>query len=282
MRQNILKQKPLSELEKNMEVNDKNIKLIMLKAAEAAAKETLPLFRSALNVENKDEIGFDPVTIADQNAEKSIRDVISLSFPDHSIHGEELSDKITNSPYEWVVDPIDGTRAYISGLPTWGTLIGLKKHGKAIAGLMSQPYIGETYIATGKGSELIFKANISTLKVRKTTELSKAIMFTTTPKLFSTPKQITAFEKVEEKALLSRYGIDCYAYALLAAGQVDLVIEPDLKACDIAPLIAIVENAGGVISTWDRGRAENGGNIIASATPELLNEALEIMNEYLD
>ncbi len=250
----------------------------MLRASKAAAEITLPLFRSSLKVENKYEVGFDPVTKADREAEQSIREIISLAFPDHSIVGEELSDKITNSPYEWVIDPIDGTRAYISGLPVWGTLIGLKENGKAIAGLMSQPYIGETYIAVNGGVELIYQKNISKLKVRNTQDLSKAIMFTTTPKLFSTNEHVKAFEAVEEKVLLSRYGVDCYAYSLLAAGQIDLIIEPDLKPCDVAPLIAIVENAGGVISTWNGERAENGGNIIASATVELFEAAQKIMN----
>ncbi len=261
-----------------MELDEKKLKETMLKATNEAAKETLAFFRMPLDVENKYKSGFDPVTIADKNAEKIIREIISSAFPDHSIYGEELDDKVTNSAYSWVIDPIDGTRSFISGLPVWGTLIGLKKHDKAIAGLMSQPYIGEIFIAINGKAELIQKDKITPLKVSKKTKLSEATMFTTTPELFSTPKQKAAFRQVEDKVLLSRYGIDCYAYALLAMGQIDLVIEPDLKPCDIAPLIAIIENAGGIISNWNGQSAENGGNIIAAASREIYDSALEIMN----
>ncbi len=253
----------------------------MLKAEKAASKNTLPLFRSKLIVENKFERGFDPVTKADKDAEQAIREIISQAFPEHSIFGEELEDKITNSPYRWIIDPIDGTRAFISGLPVWGTLIGLLKDEKAISGMMSQPFTGEIYLAIDGKSELIYKDKLTTLKASKTTSLEQAILFTTTPALFTTIAQRKAYNEIEEKVRLARYGIDCYAYALLAMGQVDLIIEPDLKPCDIAPLIAIIENAGGVISTWDNKSAHNGGNIIASATPELRDEALEILHRHL-
>jgi len=265
----------LNEL--NMQVTNENIKSVMLKAAEAAAKEILPLFRSNCNVENKFSTGFDPVTIADKNSEKVIREIIGDAFPEHSILGEELADKNTNSEYVWIIDPIDGTRSFISGLPVWGILIGLLKNGKAIAGLNSQPYIGETYIAVGNSAEFIFKGEVSALKVSETKNLDEAIMFTTTPELFSNKAQKAAFANVEKQVRLSRYGVDCYAYSLLALGQIDLVIEPELKQYDIAPLIAIVEKAGGIISTWEGKGAENGGNVVAAATPELHRAALAIM-----
>ncbi len=264
-----------------MPIDKQILKATMLKASKAAARESLNYFRSSLKIDNKYEIGFDPVTIADQKAEIAIRDIISAAFPDHSIEGEEFEDKKTNSPYTWVIDPIDGTRSYISGLPVWGTLIGLKENGKAIAGLMSQPYIGEIFIAVDGDAEFIHLEKTTKLQARKTTKLKDAIIFTTDPKLFSNKKNFEAFQKLEKQVLLSRYGTDCYAFSLLAAGQIDLVIEPDLKPYDIAPLIALIENAGGVVSTWSGERAENGGNIIASATPELLYEALEILHRHL-
>ncbi len=264
-----------------MPIDEKKLKTTMLEASKAAAKESLKYFRSSLKIDNKYKIGFDPVTIADQNAETTIRDIISMAFPEHSIKGEEFEDKKTNSPYTWVIDPIDGTRSYISGLPVWGTLIGLKENGKAIAGLMSQPYIGETFIAVGDSAEFTHQGKTTKLQVRNTKALKNATMFTTDPKLFSNKGDFKAFQKLEEQVLLSRYGVDCYAFSLLAAGQIDLVIEPELKPYDIAPLIAIIENAGGVVSTWSGKRAENGGNIIASATPKLHDRALDILYKHL-
>ncbi|MCF6343497.1 MAG: inositol monophosphatase family protein [Devosiaceae bacterium] len=253
----------------------------MLEATKAASKITLPLFRSSLVIENKLKQGFDPVTKADRDAEQKIREVIERAYPSHSIFGEELDDKITNNPYAWVIDPIDGTRAFISGLPTWGTLIGLLDDKTAIAGLMSQPFTGEIFIATGKKAEYIYQGKITPLISSTTKNLSEAIMFTTTPALFAKPTQRAAYDEIEGKVRLARYGVDCYAYALLAMGQIDLIIEPDLKQCDIAPLIAIIENSGAVVSTWNKKSAHNGGNIIAAATPELLNEALDILDRYL-
>ena len=264
-----------------MNIDQVKLKNTIFNAAKAASNVTLPLFRSPLIVENKLKQGFDPVTEADKEAEKIIRKIIEADFPDHSIFGEELEDKLTSSPYHWIIDPIDGTRAFISGLPVWGTLIGLFKDNKPVAGLMAQPFTGEIYLAINGKSELIHKGKITELKSSKTKQLEQAIMFTTTPKLFTTKQQLAAFHDIEDRVRLSRYGVDCYAYSLLAAGQIDLVIEANLKACDIAPLIAIIENAGGIVSTWDRKSAHEGGNIIASATPELFDEAYEILQKHL-
>ena len=272
-----------SEMKLNTKIlqNTKTLQETMLEATNAASKITLPLFRSSLVIENKLKQGFDPVTKADRDAEKIIREIIARKFSDHSIFGEELDDKITNSSYAWVIDPIDGTRAFISGLPTWGTLIGLLDGETAIAGLMSQPFTGEIFIATGKKAEYIYQRKTTPLISSNTKNLSEAIMFTTTPALFAKPAQRAAYDEIENKVRLARYGIDCYAYALLAMGQIDLIIEPDLKQCDIAPLIAIIENSGAVVCTWNKKSAHNGGNIIAAATLELLDEALEILHKHL-
>lgn len=263
-------------------ISPKVLRQCLLDASAAAASKTLPLFRSALTVDNKLSTGFDPVTQADRDAETAIRAVISGYFPDHAITGEEHPDRNANngSPYRWIIDPVDGTRAFMSGLPVWGTLIGLTKNGHALAGLMSQPFTGETFIAIDGGSDLIKDKVHTALKARRTTALDQAIMFTTTPQLFATRAQRAAFDAVESQVQLSRYGCDCYAYALLAAGHIDLVIEPRMNSYDIAALIPLIENAGGVVGTWGGSRAEDGGNIIAAATPQLRDAALEIMARH--
>lgn len=258
-----------------------DIHATLLAAAESAAAQTLPLFRSNLAVENKLQEGFDPVTAADQNAEDAIRTVITKAFPEHAIIGEERSNKETDSNFAWILDPIDGTRAFVSGLPVWGTLIGVTYKGRGFAGLMSQPHIGETYIASDGKSELHHKGATTALAVRQTRDIEKAILFSTAPELFDTPQLEAAFRAVSRKAQLTRYGCDCYAYALLAAGHIDLIIEPGMSTWDIAALVPLIENAGGVVNTWNGGRAEQGGDIIAAATPELRDKALELMRMHV-
>ena len=239
------------------------------KIARAAAAETLPRFRSQGAVSNKQDGGFDPVTEADQQAERVIRGLIRAEYPDHGILGEEFGAENISSRHRWIIDPIDGTRAFISGIPVWGTLVGLTVDGKAAAGMMSQPFTGELFYTTGTGSLYEGPGGDRSLSTRKTTELADAIHFTTTPALFKGPAMRAKYERLEAAVRLSRYGTDCYAFAMVAAGQVDIVTDPGLKSYDIAALIPIIEQAGGVVTTFDGGRAEGGGDIIAAATPEL-------------
>ncbi len=257
------------------------VRATLLEAAEAAARETLPLFRTDMDVDNKHETGFDPVTAADRNAERAIREIIAKHFPDHAIIGEEWADKASDSDFSWIIDPVDGTRAFVSGVPVWGTLIGVTHRDRAFAGLMSQPYIGETFIAVGGKGETVHDGAGKPLGTRATTALSEATLFTTTPALFTGPGQHEAFDAVEALARLTRYGCDCYAYALLAAGHIDLVIEPGMNSYDIAALVPLIESAGGVVTTWTGERAEHGGDIIAAATPQLRDNALEVMSRYV-
>lgn len=254
----------------------------LLEAANLAAGKTLPMFRTRMNIDNKLSKGFDPVTEADRAAETIIRQTITKHFPDHAIVGEEWENKESDSPYTWIIDPIDGTRAYVSGVPVWGTLIGVTHNGHAIAGLMSQPFTGETYIAGSGTAEFIHKGETTKLQASSTTSLDEATLFTTDMALFSKPGQNEAFEAVKAQARLTRFSCDCYAYALLAAGHVDLIIEPGMNTYDIAALVPIIEMAGGIVSTWDGGRPEDGGNIIAAATPQLHAVALEIMGKHLN
>jgi histidinol phosphatase-like enzyme (inositol monophosphatase family) len=245
--------------------------------AEVAKAETLPRFRTGVDVVNKQAGGFDPVTEGDRAAEEAIRALIEREFPDHGILGEEHGNIGLDREYVWVIDPIDGTRAFISGLPVWGTLIGLQKAGRAIMGMIDQPFTGERYFADGNGSLYSGPEGERRLTVRDCGDLSNAILFTTSPHIFG-EDEIGKYRAVERQVRLFRYGIDCYAYALLAAGHVDLVIENSLKPYDVGGIIPVIEQAGGIITTWDGGRPEMGGSIIAAGSHAVHQEALAILS----
>jgi histidinol phosphatase-like enzyme (inositol monophosphatase family) len=248
----------------------------MRRIAEAAAAQTLPRFRQQGEVANKLAGGFDPVTEADREAERVIRALINDEFPDHGILGEEYGAENAASSHVWVIDPIDGTRAYISGLPVWGTLVGLTVDGDAVAGMMSQPFTGELYYADGSASHYEGPGGSRSLSTRKTTVLGDATLFTTTPALYEGEKRVR-FDRLERQVRLSRYGTDCYAFAMLASGNIDLVAESGLQPYDIVALIPIIEQAGGVITTFAGGAAEKGGDILAAATPELHEAAMKVL-----
>jgi histidinol phosphatase-like enzyme (inositol monophosphatase family) len=245
--------------------------------ADAARKETLPRFRVGADVVNKEAGGFDPVTEGDRAAEIAIRAVIEQHFPDHGILGEEHGSVGLDREYVWVIDPIDGTRAFISGVPVWGTLIGLYRNGEAVMGLIDQPFTGERYFADGTVSRYSGPDGSKVLSARPCESLSDAILFTTSPHLFVDGRK-ARFEAVQEKVRLFRYGCDCYAYALLAAGHIDLVVECGLKPYDVGGLIPVIEQAGGIITTWDGGPAEIGGEIIAAGSRKVYDAAMAILN----
>ncbi|MHA6690669.1 histidinol-phosphatase [Devosia sp. A449] len=260
-----------------MTIDLAKVETTLLAAAAAAATRTLPLFRTPLVIDNKYTVGFDPVTEADRGAETAIRAVIAEAFPDHAIIGEEWGNS-GESDYSWIIDPVDGTRAFISGAPVWGTLIGFAHQGVAIAGLMSQPFIGETFLAM-PGSALYSRGEITTpLRTSGQTELTPSRVFTTTPALFNTPELLAKWTAIEAATRLQRFSMDCYGYALLAAGHADLVIEPALNTYDIAALVPIIREAGGAIACWDGSEPTGGGNVVAAATPELLEQALALIN----
>jgi histidinol phosphatase-like enzyme (inositol monophosphatase family) len=245
--------------------------------AAAAERETLPRFRRNGRVENKLAAGFDPVTEADQAAELAIRRLIENEYPQHGILGEEHGSVRLDSRHVWVIDPIDGTRAFISGIPVWGTLIGLKEDGIAKTGLMAQPFTGEMFYALEGEAFLQHRGEKRKLKCRETNSLADATLMTTTPAMFKGEAR-ARYDALEARARLPRYGCDCYAYAMLAAGFIDLVVETRLNPYDIVAMIPIIENAGGVVRTWDGGRAEGGGNIIAAASEALSEQAMAVMN----
>jgi len=246
--------------------------------ADAAAEITLPMFKRPLTVVNKGkklQLDYDPVTEADKQSETAIRKLINQTYPDHNILGEELgAENNRKSKYTWVIDPIDGTRAYICGIPTWGTLVALNDGEKTLIGMLDQPYLKERYHGTPEASFL----NGVKITCRPCTELSQATISTTDPtQFFACEEDLHAFNRVAAKARLVRNGYDCYAYAMVAAGFIDVVIESGLEAYDIQAMIPIVEGAGGIITSWTGGSAAEGGQIVASATPALHEQVLSLL-----
>jgi myo-inositol-1(or 4)-monophosphatase len=246
----------------------------------AVSGETIrPFFRSALGVENKSRSGgFDPVTAADRAAEAAMRALINRTFPEHGVVGEELGADRPDAEYVWVLDPIDGTKSFICGLPAWGTLIALTRRGMPIYGMMHQPFTREHFSGDGHGARYRGPAGDRALQVRPCASLGDAIMLTTSPLLMNEADR-QAFRRVEEAVRLSRYGGDCYAYCVLAAGHVDLLIETELKPHDVLALIPIIEGAGGIMTTWDNGRPHNGGRIIAAGDRRVHAQAMALLNK---
>jgi myo-inositol-1(or 4)-monophosphatase len=244
----------------------------------AVSGETIrPFFRTALGIDNKSlSGGFDPVTAADRAAETAMRALIKKTFPEHGIMGEELGVERPDAEYVWVLDPIDGTKSFICGMPAWGTLIALTRGGEPIYGMMHQPFTHEHFFGDGSASSYRGPAGDRALRTRGCAQLADAVLLTTSPLLMREADR-RAFRRVEQAVRLSRYGGDCYAYCMLAAGQVDLVIETELKAYDILPLIPIIEGAGGVVTTWDNGRPHEGGKIIAAGDERVHAQAMETL-----
>src|SRR5262245_34961457 len=218
---------------------------------DVARSATLPHFRNAPAVEGKagKKAGFDPVTVADREAERSIRSMIEGRFPEHGILGEEFGEKPSRSGFTWILDPIDGTRSFIAGLPLWGVLIALAHKGRPLIGLIDQPYLGERFRGWPGGAELVTRQTRRPLRARTCRRLSDAIVATTDAKLFS-GAETTAFEQVRATAKLARYGCDCYAYAMIALGTIDLVLETGLAPWDVAALVPVIAGAGGHVGDW--------------------------------
>jgi myo-inositol-1(or 4)-monophosphatase len=247
--------------------------------ADRASAATLPFFRSSLTVDNKDgHGGFDPVTAADRSAEKAISAHLAATFPDHGLEGEEFGVHRPDARYRWVVDPIDGTRAFITGSPMWGTLIGLLDEGEPVIGVMEQPFTGERFWSDGVRSYMRRHGGEPVvLATRLCPELQSAVLMTTDPLLFAEGGERRAFEAVRSRVRMTRYGGDCYAYALLALGFVDAVVESGLKPYDIVALIPIIEAAGGRVTDWQGGSAAGGGRIVATGDPALHSQILNIL-----
>lgn len=249
--------------------------------AEAARVAILPHFRSiGLSADNKDETGFDPVTIADRAAEQAMRAILKTRRPQDAILGEEFGARAGTSGLTWVLDPIDGTRGFISGTPTWGVLIALNDETGPRLGIIDQPYIEERFCGGFGRADVIGPRGRMVLKTSATKDLNKATLFSTYPEVGSVQERL-AFEAVSARVRLTRFGCDCYAYGLLAAGQIDLVIEAGLNAYDIAGPIGVIEAAGGIVSDWQGGKAHEGGRVVAAATPELHEKTMKILHNSL-
>jgi len=238
----------------------------------------LPFFRTALAIDHKPgKGGFDPVTEADRAAEAAMRALITRTFPHHGIIGEEYGNERTDAEYVWALDPIDGTKSFISGMPAWGTLIGLARGGDPVFGMMHQPFTRERFTGDGAAAWYRGPAGDRDLRVRPCASLAEAVLFTTSPRLMNAADR-RMFERVEEAVRLSRYGGDCYAYCMVAAGHVDLVIETELKPHDVMALVPIVTGAGGVITTWENGPPQHGGRIVAAGDKRVHAAALKMLH----
>lgn len=246
--------------------------------ADAARATILPHFRMSggLIAENKEKDSFDPVTIADRAAEQKMREILARERPDDTIVGEEFGRQDGTSGWTWVLDPIDGTRGFMSGTPTWGVLIAVGRSDGPEFGIIDQPYIRERYWGGFGTSGMTGPSGDRHLGTRATTALDDAILFTTFPEI-GTSREMAAFRSVSDRVKLTRYGTDCYAYALLAAGQIDLVIEAGLHAYDVQAPIAVIEAAGGVVTDWSGGPVHNGGRTVAAANATLHRAALDIL-----
>lgn len=252
---------------------------IALQVADAAHGDTLRLFRSGnLLTDNKARKGFDPVTEADRAAEQAMRKLINGLRPEDGIVGEEFGEIEGSSGLRWVLDPIDGTRGYISGTPTWGVLVGLEDGTGPLLGVIDQPFTGEKFFGGAGAASWQRGEDRRSIRTRACGSLSEAVLYTTFPEV-GTKSEEAAFRAVSQQVRLTRYGMDCYAYALLAAGQVDLVIEAGLNAYDVVAPIAVIEAAGGVVTDWTGGPAHRGGRLIAAGDRRLHAQALEILSK---
>lgn len=247
--------------------------------ADAARAAVLPWFRAAsLSAENKQADGFDPVTQADRAAEEAMRAILARRRPQDGVTGEEFGHTAGTSGLRWVLDPVDGTRAFLSGTPTWGVLIAVADEDGPLFGVIDQPYIGERFWGGFGQSGMLGPMGAGDLGVRGARSLSDSILFTTFPEV-GTQAEAAGFRAVADRVQLVRYGMDCYAYALLAAGQIDLVIEAGLSDYDVQAPIAVIQAAGGIVTDWQGGPAHHGGRILAAAGADQHAAALAILRE---
>jgi len=244
--------------------------------ANASGETILPFFRTALAVDNKKAGGFDPVTAADRAAEQAMRALIRRTFPDHGVIGEEYQADRSDAEYVWVLDPIDGTKSFITGMVAWGTLIGLMRFGEPVFGMMHQPFTREKFSGDGGAARYRGPAGNRDLHVRACGGLNDAILSTTSPLLMNETDR-AAFGRLEGAVKMSRYGGDCYAYCMVASGLIDLVVETEIKPHDIVAVIPIITGAGGIVTTWENGPAQDGGRIIVAGDARVHQAALEML-----
>ena len=246
--------------------------------ANQSGQAILPFFRSGFTIRDKSGGGvFDPVTEADRAGEAAMRQLIKRTFPTHGIIGEEFGEEQADAEYIWVLDPIDGTKAFMAGLPLWGTLIGLTRNRAPAYGLMHQPFTGERFYGDGGSAFYRGPQGERKLMTRRCRSIEDAIISTTSPRLFEADT-LAAYDRVEGRTKVARYGCDCYAYCMLAAGHIDIVVETGLKPHDIVALIPIIEGAGGIVTAWDGGPAGGGGSVAAAGDRRVHEAVLSLLN----
>ena len=248
----------------------------LLELNRAAGEVILPLFRGDHGLENKaGSGGFDPVTQADTAAEAEIRRLIATRYPEHGVIGEEFGEDRPDAEFVWVLDPVDGTRSFVAGLPLWTTLIGLRHEGRPALGSIGQPWLGEVYIGDASRSRLVTRQGERPLAVRRGVRLTEAIIATTDPEGCFDGAEMGAWKQLRAAARLVRLGCDAYAYAMVAAGAVDLVVEAGLKPWDIEAAIPVIEGAGGRVTDWLGGSiGPQGGQTAIAGDRNVLEEAL--------
>lgn len=248
-----------------------------LELARASEREILGYFRRNTAIDVKKGPVWDPVTEGDRAGERIMRRMIEEKYPDHGIHGEEFGMKQGRSGFTWILDPIDGTRSFVCGMPTWATLIGLNFENRPCIGLMNQPYVGDLFYGNPQGAWLNYRGNTQPIRTRNGVSLAGATIGTTAPELYRSARERDAFERLRAVARLTRYGGDAYFFSVMAAGHIDIAMDAGLAAYDIAPLIPIIEGAGGVVAEWTGGNPAEGGNVISAGSRALLDEALKIL-----
>lgn len=244
--------------------------------AAVARAETLPRWLAGCAVEDKGNGAFDPVTEADRAAERAMRALIRHRYPEHGASGEEMADEPAAGPYCWSLDPIDGTRAFICRLPTWTTLIALLENGRPVLGLIDAPFLDQRFLGFADQCSLTAKGERTSLATSGCARLEEARLSTTDPFLFS-DAEAHGFNAVRQAARTTRYGLDGYGYACVARGSIDLVIESGLKPHDYNALVPVVTAAGGTIGDWRGGTAFETGQVVAAASRQLYDEAVELL-----
>ncbi|WP_372706847.1 histidinol-phosphatase [Brevundimonas sp.] len=248
--------------------------LFAIELAREAARVSLPYFRGTCTETDKGGPGaFDPVTQADQEAETAIRRLIAARYPDHGVIGEEYGEDRPDADHVWILDPIDGTRAFIAGLPLWTNLIALRTEGRPSVGVIGQPYLDEIFLGGPSGARMLKGGAETALAVRACASLNDAVIATTDPDIFNGAER-GAWTQLRAAARLARLGCDAYAYAMLAAGRIDLVAESELKVWDWFALVPVIEAAGGKVVDWRGETPDGGGQILAVGDPRLIDQAL--------
>lgn len=253
------------------------LRVVVASILSNAGAATLNHFRSTLTIENKADPGsFDPVTQADKQAEMVIREGLAKKFPDHSVVGEEFGGEIGDGP-TWIIDPIDGTRSFMSGMLHWGILLGFYDEGEPQFGAMYQPFTDELFWGDNSSAHYRRGDVARELRVRRCEGLEMATLAATGPDMFS-EAELPRFQSVQQAARQVRFGGDCYLYSLIAMGQIDLGVEASLQPYDIAALIPIIRGAGGMVTSWSGESAAMGGQILAAGDPRVHAQAMEILN----